>query len=685
MTSSTLLPDERLIRPPAIPGSDGEKAVLAELPLAASLNIEGELQFVDELISKYVGTDKKAIAPFVAIRKRVVERQAETRLFLGVIGEFSSGKSTLVNALIRDQLLRTDVLQGTTAAATLLSYGDRLDVVIRRKKKNVVVRAFGAVVSGAKAIASLFSSKRPLPTRDELLHLIHQATSDEEFARDIVQVDIKTPSTSLRKGLVVVDTPGANAANSRHAEVTCAALRDVCDAALVVVPAEAAGAESLFNFLKANADDILYRCVFVVTKIDLIRRERDRDHVLKTLKARIGQQLGVANPRVLACAPQFVIESLDASRATASGEFTAEEIETWVRHFTAMEAELDQVLRTRRLQAQVDDVAKLAMQLLSHLKQILQERHDGYRQRHEALAKIIIPDVDKFIDQRINVHVETCRQGMQRMESGVGREYQAMVDTIVADISKAVGSAGSRKELRTAVEETIPRVYSSGQKDLQRLLKRVLTDMANIGGSELKKFHDEFQQHFRALATLGGSLDIDRVDAKAVARDFSARGEAANREIASELKGLDQQKVFATMGMAAGGAAVGTFIFPGIGTVVGGLLGGLFSMMFGPSLDELKNQCWSKLQPEVLAGLEAFSRSADAAIESTMQSTVHELRQRIASYLPRYQSLVQKMRDRDEEEKRQLAEFQKRIQADLARIEERQQSLEQLRLQLRDV
>lgn len=684
MTQSAVLSDdERLVRPPAKSKPTSWKtSIIADLP---KLEIDAEIRFIDGMVGKYVAKEDKAMKPFLEVKERVLERQRESRLFLGVIGEFSSGKSTLVNALIREKLLRTDILQGTTAAATLLCYGDSLDVKVRRKKKGLVMATVGAVVSGAKSVFGLFSKPAPPPTRDELLRLIHQSTSDEEFARDIVQVDVQIPSDTLRKGLVVVDTPGANAANPRHALVTAAALRDVCDAAIVVVPAAAAGSESLFNFLQGHAADVLYRCVFVVTKIDMIRRQKERELVLQNLRARITQQLQITNPRVLACAPQFVIEDLDSVNGAESEGFTRDEIQGWVEHFVEMETELEQILQLKRYQAQVDDIAKLAVQLLSHLQSLLKDKLQGYKNRHDALQRIVIPNVDAFISQRIDKHVNVCRQSMDKTTRGSEREFHALCESIMTEMASAIGSASSRSELRTAVESKIPSIYSSGQRRLQRLLERVIKDMSQAGAVELRNFHDEFQKHFRDLATLGGALDVDRIDTHAVARDFSARGEAINSEIAGELKGLDQQQTMATFGGAIGGATIGTMILPGIGTVIGGLLGGMFSLMFGPSLDQLKNDCWSRLQPEVAAGLDSFGDSANEALSSVYDSMIKELSDTIASYLPRYQGLVKTMQERDASEKAKLEEFQRAIQADLGIIENRQRRLDQIRKQFREI
>ena len=115
--ASPLSADERLIRPdPANHEAANGKPAFADLPLARKLNIDEEIKFVDDLLSKYVAANDKARAPFQEIKTRVAERQRESRLFLGVIGEFSSGKSTLVNALIRESGERASPCQQSRSA-----------------------------------------------------------------------------------------------------------------------------------------------------------------------------------------------------------------------------------------------------------------------------------------------------------------------------------------------------------------------------------------------------------------------------------------------------------------------------------------------------------------------------------------------------------------------------------------
>ena len=56
--------------------------------------------------------------------ERIKKRCSDKNFYLAVIGEFSSGKSTFINALLRDDLLKTSALVAT-ATTTKITYSDR--------------------------------------------------------------------------------------------------------------------------------------------------------------------------------------------------------------------------------------------------------------------------------------------------------------------------------------------------------------------------------------------------------------------------------------------------------------------------------------------------------------------------------------------------------------------------------
>lgn len=59
---------------------------------------------------------------------RIKRRISDDKIYIGIVGEFSSGKSTLINSLIGNDFFRTNSLQGTTTTITKLEYGNKVDL-----------------------------------------------------------------------------------------------------------------------------------------------------------------------------------------------------------------------------------------------------------------------------------------------------------------------------------------------------------------------------------------------------------------------------------------------------------------------------------------------------------------------------------------------------------------------------
>lgn len=61
---------------------------------------------------------------------RIKKRISDSNIYLGIVGEFSSGKSTLINSLIGADFFVTNALQGTTTVITKLAYGDKVNLIL---------------------------------------------------------------------------------------------------------------------------------------------------------------------------------------------------------------------------------------------------------------------------------------------------------------------------------------------------------------------------------------------------------------------------------------------------------------------------------------------------------------------------------------------------------------------------
>ncbi|HWQ12785.1 MAG TPA: dynamin family protein [Roseiflexaceae bacterium] len=179
-------------------------------------------------------------------------------LFLLVIaGEFNSGKSSFINALLGD----TVVAEGVT------------------------------------------------PTTDRITLLRHSDEPDQRTLEEFL-VERRFPAEVLRS-LVVVDTPGTNAIIRRHEELT----RDFIprsDLVLFVTSADRPFTESERAFLEAIRE-WGKKIVFVLNKVDLLETEQERQQVVAFIRENVRDLLGFT-PEI------FPVSARLAKRARAEGD-----------------------------------------------------------------------------------------------------------------------------------------------------------------------------------------------------------------------------------------------------------------------------------------------------------------------------------------------------------------------------
>src|SRR5579875_1294451 len=92
-------------------------------------DIDAHLQFAEQVIQKTELATQ--------IRNRLLEqlwqiqlRRNDPQMYLAIVGEFNAGKSTFINALIGEELLKATV-DVTTATSTRLCYGSQSELEIR--------------------------------------------------------------------------------------------------------------------------------------------------------------------------------------------------------------------------------------------------------------------------------------------------------------------------------------------------------------------------------------------------------------------------------------------------------------------------------------------------------------------------------------------------------------------------
>jgi Tfp pilus assembly protein PilF/GTP-binding protein EngB required for normal cell division len=182
----------------------------------------------------------------------------DTPLLVTVMGEFSSGKSTFVNAFIGADVAPTGITP-TTATINVVRYG-------RDRGGRVILKTGATVDLGWDAL------------------MTHLRELSPQAARDIDRVEILVPLPQLEK-INIVDTPGLNSIQPEH-EATARGFIAKADAVVWVFTASQGGKASERKALETIRDDGK-RVLGVLNKADQLSTA-ERDEVVTFISGSLG-------------------------------------------------------------------------------------------------------------------------------------------------------------------------------------------------------------------------------------------------------------------------------------------------------------------------------------------------------------------------------------------------------------
>ncbi len=165
---------------------------------------------------------------------------------LVVLGQFKRGKTSLINALLGAEILPTAVVP-LTSIATILKYGETLNIKV------------------------YFNDGRV--TEIEPTILTHYVTEkgNPKNAKDVQEVVITYPSSYLKDGVRLVDTPGVGSVYEHNTDVAYQYLPK-SDAALFLLSVDQPVSKAELDFLR-DVKEYSHRIFFLQNKADYVGSE----------------------------------------------------------------------------------------------------------------------------------------------------------------------------------------------------------------------------------------------------------------------------------------------------------------------------------------------------------------------------------------------------------------------------
>jgi GTPase SAR1 family protein len=337
---------------------------------------------MDELCGSLAGGARwHGAAVDVEELRRTAERLRSGRFVLAVVGEFSSGKSFLLNALLGKVayeeragaaritgLLATDI-NPSTATITELSYASE-----------EIATAY--YPSGRSERVPMDRLSRFVAVADEAK--LHDATSDENDAPALVRVGVD--SAFLKNGFVVADTPGLASINPAHRRATLSYLPGA-DAVLYLIDTQQPFTDGDASFLGIIRRYI--ESMFIVqTKIDLWRMTDGGGEAWQVAAARIVAQAAIHAPDT----PVFPISAREYAQGLLTGNAELVEQSRFTQFFSALDASLVATTgrsRLRRAAAEARRIATRAADALVLDAAALTRDPDALEATRAALAPLL--------------------------------------------------------------------------------------------------------------------------------------------------------------------------------------------------------------------------------------------------------------------------------------------------------
>jgi GTPase Era involved in 16S rRNA processing len=521
------------------------------------------------------GKDSREIASRINSIKR---KHNDAKLYLAVIGEFSSGKSTFINALLGYRLLKEAVMP-TTACATYIECQARyLSLKVsffNGNKFNCTETEFENLQNYLIRTYSRFCN--------DLFQIITILTSDQDVAHTVSSLKINIPGNAIPKNIVIIDTPGFNpgtTSTENHQEITKDVVENIADAAIILTSQEQAMSASLSRFLNENFNRSLHRCTYVVTKMDTLEDLSAQKEILDYVQQRIKIDLMVSDPKLfgLSAVTMLPIKKIPKGKeqdwSILQKEFSKFTDITWLELQKSKEYVLSE-----HINILVKEIVKLCVEKLSvQQKKLQQEKLFLEAHKVETIHNVCNEMVSKA-SNAIDVALSTIRVSFRTAEKNSKEKSEAIVRSDVN--SEASFNSKAIPQINDIVKQEAKTVLS----DLNSSINDKVRKCVNTQITEMSKI---FKSHYRQFPSLQPTEVIPVVNLIKFSPpklDF--------RIAQSEIRALESKENKTTGCSMAAGA--------GIGAAVGGILGALIGGGIGFVVGAVKGDQTNSIRIEAIS------------------------------------------------------------------------------------
>lgn len=587
-------------------------------------DIDDTLKYIESVKNAFLnGTDSCEINSRIS---SIQKKREDTKLYLAVIGEFSSGKSTFINALLGIRLLK-EAVTPTTACATYIECHSK---ILSVKIAFFDGRKFKCTEHSFDDLKFYIDKKFSIFCKD-LYQIITVVTSDQKVARTVSSLKIDVPGDAIPENIVIIDTPGFNPGSSsvdNHQEITKDVVENIADSAIILTSQEQAMSATLSRFLKDNLKRCLHRCIYVVTKFDTLEDDATRQEVLQYVRDRIVVDLNVSNPRLfgLSAVTMLPVKKIPFGKEdewpVLKRNFLAFKSLMW----SGLKQSKDYVL-SEHIDTLVKEIAQLCIEKLNAKEKDLQE-DKAFLEAHR---------------------VETIQIVTNKMLASASNALTGAISSIQVSFSSAEAKSKSSAEttINTGAmtlsgfrDSMMPKIKS----DVENHAQEALTSLNNYVNSrvglcvrtQIETMSNVFASHYSQFPKLKPTESVPRVDF------IKFKNPNLNFNIAlSKIENLESIENRSVRGGVAGGTALGALFGGPVGAIVGAGIGFFGGIIAGDQSDSMRTSAIPVVKDEISSFYSALRIKIDNELKSLKSKYSDIIKKYAEEHISKYGESVQ--------------------------------------------
>lgn len=417
-------------------------------------------QVIDRSLSKICSVAEEFNSKnLVGTVKASLEGLRQDKFNIVVVGEFSRGKSTFINALLGKRVLPA-ATKPTTTMINKITYGERHKFILYFREgksfKEVDETEFYQTVA-----------EREPDYEDE--QEVEQYKNRVNWLRSIAYADIKYPLDICKEGIEIIDTPGTNDLDTNREEITFNFLPKA-DVAILLLSATQPLSKSELQFLKERIiGNQIKNIFFVINFKDKLNDQAEEEKVINYVR----EQLETVLPKpkmFLVSGKQALNLKRQANGEVVKGLIYSDLSETG---FTDFETQVSDYLINERANIKLQKYVDRGNLFISEiLKSIIQVRLNAAGLTAKQLEQKVNEAKPHFEKTKATAKkiIEELKVSLRSLETDFITSYKNDLDKIAYEARLAVSNYDGELDVNL-ISQTIESKVAPLQKTMYEKLE----------------------------------------------------------------------------------------------------------------------------------------------------------------------------------------------------------------------